>query len=88
MDADAAAGRGRWTPPATSQHSNLPYGENIAWWSAGQASPEAAAELMHDLWVGSAGHYGNMTNAGYTSMGVGFWRSDSGGWHATHVFSN
>jgi uncharacterized protein YkwD len=69
------------------RHSALGYGENIAWWSAGYASPESAAEKMHELWVNSSGHYANMTNPNYRTMGVGFWRSDSGGWHATHVFS-
>ncbi len=42
---------------------------------------------MHDLWINSPGHYNNMTRANYELIGVGFWRSDSGGWHATHVFS-
>ena len=70
------------------RHSALPYGENIAWWSAGSASPEAAADKMHALWINSSGHYANMTNANYTSVGIGFWRSDSGGWYATHVFSS
>ena len=69
-------------------HSSLGYGENIAWWSAGYATPEKAAEVLHDLWVNSPGHFANMTNENYTSMGVGFWRSDSGGWHATHVFTS
>jgi uncharacterized protein YkwD len=86
MDSDARAWSRTMDATGDFHHSNLPYGENIAWWSAGHASPEAAADLMHDLWVDSPGHYGNMTNAGYTSVGVGFWRSDSGGWHATHVF--
>lgn len=70
------------------QHSTLPYGENIAWWSAGWVSPEEAALKMHDLWVNSPGHYANMTHSSYAAIGVGFWRSDSGGWHATHVFSS
>jgi len=87
MDADA-----RWwseTMDSTGdfEHSSLGYAENIAWWSAGYASPEDAAQVMHDLWVNSPGHFANMTHQNYTSMGVGFWRSDSGGWHATHVFS-
>ena len=70
------------------EHSDLPFGENIAWWSAGWASPEEAAEKMHDLWVNSPGHYRNMTRASYDTIGVGFHRSDNGGWHATHVFDN
>jgi len=87
MDADARSWSQTMNATGDFKHSNLPYGENIAWWSAGSASPEAAADLMHDLWVNSPGHYANMTNQGYSSMGVGFWRSDSGGWYATHVFS-
>lgn len=67
------------------EHSGGPYGENIAWWSAGSASPEAAAAKLHELWVNSPGHYNNMTRSGYDEVGVGFWLSD-GGWHATHVF--
>lgn len=69
------------------RHSGLPYGENIAWWSAGSVSPEAAADKMHAMWVDSPGHFGNMTNASYAAVGVGFWRSDNGGWYATHVFA-
>ena len=67
------------------EHSVSPYGENIAWWSRGSASPQEAAQKMHDLWVNSPGHYRNMTAAGYREIGVGFWRGD-GGWYATHVF--
>ena len=85
---DAEARQWSFTMDATGnfQHSNLPYGENIAWWSAGYASPEAAADKMHELWVNSPGHYANMTNVNYESVGIGFWQSDDGGWHATHVF--
>ena len=67
------------------RHNDGPYGENIAWWSARSATPEAAALKLHDLWVSSPGHYANMTRSSYTSVGVGFWQSDDG-WHATHVF--
>ncbi|MEM9465334.1 MAG: S-layer homology domain-containing protein [Actinomycetota bacterium] len=66
-------------------HSTGPYGENIAWWSRDSANPDAAAGVMHELWVTSPGHYRNMTNARYTQVGVGFWRGE-GGWYATHVF--
>lgn len=68
------------------EHSSGPYGENIAWWSASGATPEQAAQRLHDLWVDSPGHYANMTNRSYTSVGVGFWQGP-GGWYATHVFS-
>ncbi len=67
------------------EHSGGPYAENIAWWSAGSASPEAAAAKLHELWVNSPGHYNNMTRSGYDEVGVGFWLSEDG-WHATHVF--
>jgi len=87
MDADARWWSEMMDNTGDFEHSSLGYGENIAWWSAGYASPEDAAEVLHDLWVNSPGHYANMTNQNYSSMGVGFWRSDSGGWHATHVFS-
>ena len=70
------------------RHGTLPYGENIARWSAGHASPEAAAAKLHEVRVNSAGHYANMTDPNYASVGVGFWRSDSGGWYATQVFSH
>lgn len=66
-------------------HSRGPYGENIAWWSRGSASPDDSADVMHDLWVNSPGHLRNMLNEGYREVGVGFWRGD-GGWYATHVF--
>lgn len=68
------------------KHSNLGYGENIAWWSWQYASPEGAADKMHELWVNSSGHYANMIRSSYKTMGSGFWRG-TGGWHATHVFS-
>ena len=68
------------------QHSGGPYAENIAWWSASGATPEEAADVLHDLWVNSSGHYANMTRYQWTTVGIGFWRSSSG-WHATHVFS-
>jgi uncharacterized protein YkwD len=87
MDADAREWSRIMDSTGDFHHSDLPFGENIAWWGAGHASPEAAAEKMHELWVNSPGHYANMTNQSYTAMGIGFWRSDAGGWHATHVFS-
>lgn len=66
-------------------HSSGPYGENIAWWSASGATPEQAAQRLHDLWVNSPGHYANMTRDRYTEVGIGFW-TGPGGWYATHVF--
>lgn len=66
-------------------HSNGPYGENIAWWSASGATPQEAAAKLHDLWVDSPGHYQNMTRTSYREVGIGFWQGP-GGWYATHVF--
>ena len=68
------------------EHSSGPYGENIAWWSNGNAEPVRSADVMHDLWVNSTGHYRNMTSTRYTRVGVGFWQGPNG-WYATHVFS-
>jgi uncharacterized protein YkwD len=67
-------------------HSGGPYGENIVWWSNENLSPEEAAQRFHEMWVDSAGHYRNMTLAGYTKVGIGLWR-DENGWHGTHVFA-
>ncbi len=68
------------------EHSNGPYGENIVWWSNENLSPQQAALQFHQMWVGSPGHYQNMTNAGYRTVGIGLWR-DENGWHGTHVFA-
>ncbi|MEZ5168883.1 MAG: CAP domain-containing protein [Acidimicrobiales bacterium] len=65
-------------------HSSLPYGENIAWWSAGSATPEEAARKMHDLWVHSPGHFANMTSSGYPRRHRLL--AERRRWHATHVF--
>jgi uncharacterized protein YkwD len=67
-------------------HSGGPYAENIVWHSNENLTPQQAAQRFHDMWVTSAGHYQNMTHAGYTKVGVGLWR-DENGWHGTHVFA-
>lgn len=67
------------------EHSNGPYGENIAWNSNPALTPQQAAQAMHDMWVNSPGHYANMTDPSYTVAGVGFHKGPDG-WHATHVF--
>lgn len=67
------------------RHSSGPWAENIAWWSAGWATPTEAAERMHEMWVNSPGHFANMTRVHHDEVGIGFWLSDNG-WHATHVF--
>ncbi len=70
------------------RHSAGPYGENVAMTlSATGSTPEEAAERLHNLWVTSASHFDNMTNEGYSSVGIGFWNGP-GGWYATHVFSH
>ena len=68
------------------EHSTGPYGENIAWASNVNLTPEQAAAQFHDQWVNSAGHYANMTNSGYTLAGMGLYKDPAGGWFGTHVF--
>jgi uncharacterized protein YkwD len=67
------------------QHSGGPYAENLGWSSDGSVSADAAARLMHDLWVESESHHNTMTRNSYSAVGIGFWQS-AGGWYATHVF--
>lgn len=67
------------------RHSSGPYGENIAWHSNGNMSPEQAAQHFNSAWVDSPGHYANMTNDRYTHVGIGLVPHASG-WWATHVF--
>lgn len=54
-------------------------GENIAW---GQRSPQ---EVVED-WMNSSGHRANILNSNYTSIGVGCYRSASGGYYWTQLF--
>jgi uncharacterized protein YkwD len=88
MDVEARAWSETMDLTDAFRHSTLGYGENIAWWSVGSASPAAAAAKLNEIWVNSPGHYANMISGSYTTVGVGFWRSDDGGWYATHVFSD
>lgn len=67
------------------QHSSGPYGENIAFTSNTGLSATAAADLFHQLWLDSPGHYRNMTNESYTEIGVGLYLTERG-WYGTHVF--
>jgi uncharacterized protein YkwD len=67
-------------------HSSGPYAENIAYTSDTSLSPEGAAEYFNGAWVNSPGHYANMTNATYTTVGIGLVPTESG-WFATHVFA-
>jgi hypothetical protein len=67
-------------------HSGGPYGENIAYIGSPNSGVQEAAATFHQMWADSAGHYANMVNAGYTRVGIGFFRNGSG-WWATHVFT-
>ncbi len=67
------------------RHSTGPYGENIAWHSNGNMTPQQAAQHFNQAWVDSPGHYANMTNDRYTHVGIGLVPHESG-WWATHVF--
>jgi len=67
------------------EHSNGPYGENIAFTSDTRMSADDAAQLFHDLWVNSPGHYANMVETSYTEFGAGLFLNDRG-WYGTQVF--
>ncbi len=67
------------------EHSDAPYGENIAFASDTSQSGVWAAETFNTNWIDSPGHYANMTNANYTTIGVGIVLTDNG-WYGTHVF--
>ena len=67
------------------RHSSGPYGENIAWHSNGNMTPQAAAQHFDNAWTNSPGHYANMTSTRYTHVGIGLVPHESG-WWATHVF--
>ncbi len=86
-DMDAFARNWSQTMASTGEfeHSDGPYGENIAWNSQSSLSPAEAAAAMHEMWINSPGHYANMTSPDYTLAGMGFYK-DASGWHATHVF--
>jgi hypothetical protein len=68
------------------EHSGGPWAENIAaWWGEDGLSAEEGARRLHDLWMGSPPHYANLTNPGWTRIGVGIHHSGNG-WWGTHVF--
>lgn len=59
-------------------------GENIAYvWG----SDESGSRFVQ-LWRESSGHYANMVNARFTTIGVGYARSATGGVYAVQVFGN
>ena len=68
------------------RHSGGPYAENIAYIGSSNLGGQEAAATLHQMWVDSSGHYANMVNAGYTRVGIGFFRNGSG-WWATQVFA-
>ena len=67
------------------EHSSASYGENIAFASDTSQPGTWAAETFNDNWINSPGHYANMTNVDYTTIGVGIVLT-ANGWYATHVF--
>lgn len=86
MDAFAREWSRQMAESGRFEHSTGPYGENIAFTSNTGLSAGEAAELFHQLWIDSPGHYANMTNGQYASTGVGLYLTDRG-WYGTHVFS-
>ena len=66
-------------------HSSGPYGENIAFTSDIDLSPQQAADLFHQLWVDSPDHLSNMVNGDYTTVGLGVFKNENG-WYVTHAF--
>jgi len=66
-------------------HSSAPWAENIVWVGNNRLTAEQAAESFNDLWVNSPGHYANMIDPKFTSVGIGVFM-DQSGWEATYVF--
>lgn len=85
MDAFARDWSRQMASSGNFQHSSGPYGENIAFTSNTGLSADAAADLFHQLWLDSPGHYRNMTNESYAEIGVGLYLTERG-WYGTHVF--
>ncbi|MEM8922769.1 MAG: CAP domain-containing protein [Actinomycetota bacterium] len=85
MDAFARDWSRQMAETGNFEHSNGPYGENIAYTTNTSLTAEEAAELFHQLWIESPSHYRNMTNDTYARSGVGLYRTDNG-WYGTHVF--
>ncbi len=85
MDAFARDWSKRMAETGAFEHSNGPYGENIAYTTNTGLSAAEAADLFHQLWTESPGHYRNMTNEAYLTSGVGLYLTENG-WYGTHVF--
>ncbi len=86
MDAFARDWSRQMAESGRFEHSTGPYGENIAFTSNTGLTASEAADLFHQLWIDSPGHYANMTNGQYANTGVGLYLTDRG-WYGTHVFS-
>ena len=85
MDAFAREWSRQMAESQLFEHSEGPYGENIAFTSNTQLTAAEAAELFHQLWVESPEHYANMSNDRYASSGIGLYLTPNG-WYGTHVF--
>ncbi|MGI9616501.1 MAG: CAP domain-containing protein [Acidimicrobiales bacterium] len=85
MDAFAREWSRQMAESQLFEHSEGPYGENIAFTSNTQLSAAEAAELFHELWVESPEHYTNMSDDRYASSGIGLYLTPNG-WYGTHVF--
>ncbi len=85
MDAFARDWSRQMAESGTLQHSNGPYGENIAYTTNTALTAEEAAAVFHQLWIDSPGHYRNMTNETYLTSGIGLYKTENG-WYGTHVF--
>ncbi len=85
MDAFAREWSRQMAESQLFEHSDGPYGENIAFTSNVELTAAEAADIFHQLWVDSAEHYANMSNERYTSSGIGLYLT-SNGWYGTHVF--
>jgi uncharacterized protein YkwD len=86
MDAFARDWSRQMAESGKLEHSNGPYGENIAFTSDVTLTAAEAADQFHQLWIGSPDHYANMTSDIYTTSGIGVYLTDKG-WFGTHVFS-
>ena len=64
------------------------WGENIVMSGLPSTStPEEVAQVMVSAWIQSPGHLANLSNAAYTSTGIGVARSADGTWWATQDFA-
>lgn len=85
MDAFAREWSRQMAESQRFEHSDGPYGENIAFTSNVELAAAEAADAFHQLWVESSEHYANMVNDRYVSAGIGLYLTPNG-WYGTHVF--